>query len=534
MLLRQSFRYSLQRSRTRLQQPVSSVPRSFGLRLLSKATPPLNGSGSTTKPVRSLAEQPRDAKTMEYPRLGRDDCALSCAAFRSRYGPLLPGEERQDTIVSVRDGESIQIVCSWSRIESEATDLDEFLDFRRMIQRGDIISVTGVPSRESNGELSVRAKFIPTLLSPSLNVLPLELTDRETRTSNRHLDLLVNPEVGETVRLRSHIIRYLRDFLHEANFVEVETPILTGGAGGATARPFRTTATEFPAKELDLRIAPEVWLKRLIIGGMDRIFEIGPAFRNEGLDKTHNPEFTSCEFYQAFANLEDLMDTTETMFRGLHSRVKELKETALMSLPALDVDFDAPFQRLDFISTVEEAIGQKLPNLAASEATEDLIGLFKQLVIPLPAGHTVPNLLDRLSATYIEPLCTGPTFIVNHPECLAPLAKSFVDPASGQRVSARVELFVNSIELANAYEEENSPLEQRRKLEDQVRLRQNDQDTPRVDESYLAAMEWGLPPTGGWGCGVDRLVMLFVGTNRIGDVLSFGSLRNVVALAPKA
>jgi lysyl-tRNA synthetase class 2 len=322
----------------------------------------------------------------------------------------------------------------------------------------------------------------------------------------------------------------LRNFLLKDNFLEVQTPIISDKAGGAIAKPFTTVATEFSEKTLALRIAPEIWLKRLIIGDMDRVFEIGPAFRNEGLDATHNPEFTTCEFYKAFADLEDLISMTESLFGGIAKMVTELRHHPLKMLPEVDMDqFNAPFKRIEFVPAVEAGLGQKLPDLSAEDAEEQLISLFKEKELPLPSSTTLPRLLDKLSSIYIEPDCITPTFIMYHPACMAPLAKSFLCPTTKQIVSARAELFVDKRELANMYEEENSPFSQREKFLQQAKWR-DDENRAVLDESYLEALEWGLPPTGGWGCGLDRLVMAFSGAKRISDVLAFGSLRNVVNL----
>lgn len=392
------------------------------------------------------------------------------------------------------------------------------------------IAVYGNPYCTNSGELSINVAELPEILSPTLASLPRGLEDRETRIRNRHVDLLVNKSVADTIRLRSHIIQYLRDFLLKDNFLEVQTPLIADKAGGAIAKPFTTVATEFSEKTLALRIAPEIWLKRLIIGGLDRVFEIGPAFRNEGLDATHNPEFTTCEFYKAFADLEDLISMTECLFSGIAKLVTEQRQDRLRNLPLVDMDqFTAPFQQIEFIPAVEAGLGQKLPDLLADDIEEQLINLFKEKGLPLPLSTTLPRLLDKLSSIFIEPDCVAPTFILYHPSCMAPLSKSFLCPRTKQLVSARAELFVDKRELANMYEEENSPFAQREKFLQQAQWR-DDENRAVVDQSYLEALEWGLPPTGGWGCGIDRLVMAFSGAKRISDVLAFGSLRNVVNL----
>ena len=388
----------------------------------------------------------------------------------------------------------------------------------------------GTPYATKSGEISVNASELPVILSPSLPQLPHKLDDPETRIRNRHVDMLVNKKVAETIRLRSRLIQHIRDFLIKDSFLEVQTPIIADSAGGAIAKPFTTVATEFSDKQLSLRIAPELWLKRLVLGGMDRVFEIGPAFRNEGLDASHNPEFTTCEFYKSFADLEELISMTESMISGLSKLVADLRKSLYRHTPEVDPEqFTLPFRRLQFIPEIESRLGETLPDLSADDAQEKLLELFTTHHLTPPASPTLLRLLDKLSSIYLEPDCTAPTFIVHHPACLAPLSKSFFDTRTRQLVSARAELFIQNREIANMYEEENSPFEQRTKLIEQAKWR-DDENKALVDESYLEALEWGLPPTGGWGCGVDRLCMLFTGATRINDVLAFGSLKNVVNL----
>lgn len=392
----------------------------------------------------------------------------------------------------------------------------------------------GIPYTTGSAELSISVTELPTILAPSLPQLPRKLSDAEARIRNRHVDMLVNDQVNQTLRLRSQVIQFIRGFLLKDSFLEVQTPIIADGAGGAIARPFSTTATEFSGKELALRIAPEIWLKRLVLGGMDRVFEIGPAFRNEGLDATHNPEFTTCEFYKSFTDLGELILMTENLLSGLANHVIDLRKYPYTALPEFDATkFATPFKRIEFIPAVEDGVGEKLPYLAADDAQKKLLALFTKHEITPPSSPTLPRLLDKLSSLYIEPHCTAPTFIMHHPSCLAPLAKSFLDPNTQQLVSARAELFVHNREIANMYEEENSPFEQRKKFIEQAKWR-DEENKALVDESYLEALEWALPPTGGWGCGIDRLVMLFSGATRISDVLPFGSLRNVVNLGKES
>lgn len=358
--------------------------------------------------------------------------------------------------------------------------------------------------------------------------------------------MLTDPEVIETFKLRSLIIRTMRDFFEQKSFVEVQTPILAGLASGAVARPFETHATEFPDRILNLRIAPELWLKRLIVGGMDRVFEIGPSFRNEGLDKTHNPEFSTCEFYAVRHDLPQLMGYTQDLLAALARAVEASGFVQSPDTLALLQAVQGDYQVIDFVPALNEALGQPLPDLTSPTAHAELLALFETKSIPLPSHANIPRLLDALSSIYLEPRSVDtPTWITNIPECLSPLAKSFRHPTleNSDLVAARAELFISGKEVVNCYEEENSPFEQRKKFTDQqVYARQQpptptssavakkdviDSEITPPDESYLEALEWGLPPTGGWGCGIDRLVMLFSGKRRIGDVLTFGNLRSV-------
>lgn len=245
-----------------------------------------------------------------------------------------------------------------------------------------------------------------------------------------------------------------------------------------------------------------------------------------GLDKTHNPEFTTCEFYQAYSNLEELMNTTEELLCGL-AQVFIAEFNKRKEPPPTAIDFTIPFHRIDFITGIELGIDRQLPDLTAPDSLEQVTQIFTDLKLQLPEHPTLPRLLDELCSIYVEPQCVQPTFIINPPECLSPLSKSFVHPDNNQRVAARAELFIEGKEIANMYEEENSPWEQRRKFEDQLKYSKDANEPGEIDEEYLRALEWGLPPTGGWGCGIDRLVMLFTKVRKIAEVLPFGNLRHV-------
>ncbi|KAL6701900.1 hypothetical protein J3F84DRAFT_356100 [Trichoderma pleuroticola] len=463
--------------------------------------------------------------------------------------------------------QKVQIMINKSKVASEQESrVHKFRLLKNLIQVGDHISVTGIATRTNTGQLSLEARELPELLSPSMEQVPEKLTDPKTKMQERHVDMLVNRDVVDILRLRAEIMKRIRDHFHSKRFLEFQTPILAENAGGAVARPFVTRATEFRGKDLALRIAPELWLKRLVVGGVDKVFEMGPAFRNEGVDATHNPEFTMCEFYSAYTNLPDLIKETEELIYSLAKYSQELISTQLTTLPPIDLSkFTRPFKQVEFIPALEEAIGIRFPKLTAEDgALPELLAILKLSGIEIPGEvpTSLPKLLDRLAATYLEPMSfTEPILITHHPACMSPLAKSFLCPKTYQLVSARAELFIGGRELANMYEEENNPEEQKRKLAvhrslvnkpdgtvgfaepaaldgdaaganaEIVEAEEDEWEASPLDQSYVKALDYGLPPTGGWGCGVERLVMLFSGANRISDCLSFGTIRNVVGLS---
>lgn len=546
----------------------------------------------------------------KYPRLSGPP-PLRIPEFLEKYAGIEKGDVAEEEIVlhgrigsqrrvgskllfldMTAEFQRVQGMCNLSKL-ADGTTPDRLTWLAKELKRNDTISITGRATRTNSGELTIQATRLPALLTPCAVPLPETLIDEETRIQNRHIDMLVNRRTTDTLRLRSYLIRYMRDFFHGRDFLEVQTPILAGDANGATARPFTVSSNAVSHRDISLRIAPELWLKRLVIGGVDRVFELGPAFRNEGIDRTHNPEFTICEFYQAYSNLPGLMSLTEDLIRGVAAHCQSLITTKLNSLPPIDLaTFEQPFQQAEFIPTLEAALGFTFPDLTSPTALVDLISLLKQhdkhnnLALeqqtisadqdpnnPPPPSEPEPEpflaqLLDELAEAHIEPLSAeAPLFITHHPVCMSPLAKSFTCPRTGQAVAARAELFIGGRELANMYEEENDPFEQRRKFVEQARVKrdaiaassrldtstgevqkhnedqeqkeegeaeepaQTGEDDLEVDEDYVHALATGLPPTGGWGCGVERLVMLFAGTQRIADCLSFGTLKNVVGMS---
>jgi lysyl-tRNA synthetase, class II len=434
--------------------------------------------------------------------------------------------------------ETLQAIVQLNKLDDEDQHYEDdvlrqkFKQFATTVRKGDWWEFKGRPHRSQSGELSILAATLPRLLSPSLHQIPGQLEDVETRAKNRHVDMLTHPAIIRTMRIRHLVEKHIRDFFDQDGFTAVHTPILTAGAGGAVARPFETMATELEGEKLNLRVAPELWLKRLVVGGVEKVYELGPAFRNEGVDATHNPEFYICEFYEAFATFEHLMCKTEALLAYIDQRLSQRQHEDDFDPKDTLPTFSSPFNRVEFLPALQHHLGYQLPDLDSPTALDDLTSILKAKDVTLPAKPTLPCLLDTLSSHFLEPLCDKPTFIINHPACLSPLAKHFICPRTGQTVAARAELFVNGRELANMYEEENSPFSQRQKFIDQLKYRTIDGegDAVEIDESYVQALEWGLPPTGGWGCGVDRIVMLFTGDKRMADVLPFGTLRNVVGI----
>ncbi|RMZ76798.1 hypothetical protein DV737_g4638, partial [Chaetothyriales sp. CBS 132003] len=494
-------------------------------------------------------------------------CAGRITAIRSSGRKLVFFDLRTDTA-------TVQVKLSYASLHAPKPSLDEFQSLCRLLRRGDHILVHAIASSTRDGRPALEAVRVPVLQSPCLQRFPV--ADRgagpvqANATVDRHVEMLTKLDAVRMVKTRHMLVQGIRQFLTEQAFIEVQTPILAAHAGGAIARAFETTATEFPGRKLSLRIAPELWLKRLMIGGLSRVFEIGPSFRNEGLDKTHNPEFTTCEFYAAYWTIEKLKAATEQLlatvpWNGLHLDPRTVADDVRL------IDFDLArqlspdtaqwiwqeyvdrgtesaaeanaavlepgpvFATVDFIPALNAILGIELPNLASGTARADILSIFERKQIPIPDRPTLPRLLDELSSHFLEPQCWAPTWIENTPACLSPLAKSFIHPTAPnhQAVAARAELFVRGKEVVNCYEEENDPFEQRRKFIDQQRYAHEpeggaiDDEAMRVDDEYIKAMEWGLPPTGGWGMGVDRLLMLLTNRDRITDVLAFGNLRAV-------
>ncbi|XP_059098903.1 uncharacterized protein LOC131893013 [Tigriopus californicus] len=409
----------------------------------------------------------------------------------------------------------------------EDTFQGDMNDQIRVLRRGDIVGISGYPGRTQAGELSVLAQKVE-LLAPCLHLMPndkVELENVDKRFRRRYVDFLGDRGKMEVFKVRSQIIKRIRSFLDERDFLEVETPVLSSKVGGASAEPFKTHHNDLGI-DMFMRIAPELYLKQLVIAGFDRVYEIGKQFRNEGVDSTHNPEFTTCEFYQAYADYKDLMSLTGTLVRKIVTEHfdEELKVPYMMKGRPIILDFKAKFNRYDYFGSIEAALNQSLPSPEEihqdHESTRKVLkNLCHQNGIDSSRARSSANLLDKLFGHFVEPELAQPTFILDHPQALSPLAKPHQSKVG---VAERFEFYIAGQEIANAYTELNDPDTQRRYFQNQSQ----DEDT-LVDEDYVQALEFGLPPTGGWGLGIDRLTMILTNQTRIKEVIFFPTLRPI-------
>ena len=384
---------------------------------------------------------------------------------------------------------------------------------------GDIIGITGFVFKTRTEEISVHAKEV-VLLSKSLRDLPEKfhgLKDMDLRYRQRYVDLIMNPEVKETFVLRSKIIKKIREILDEKGYLEVETPVLNTISGGATARPFITHHNTLDI-DMYLRIATELNLKRLIVGGFDKVYEIGRIFRNEGMDIRHNPEFTSIELYEAYSNYEDMMNLTEELFTRI---AMDLKGTYKIDYQGQEIDLTPNWKRITMIDSIKEACGVDFNTV---QTDEEAIALAKERNIEIPNGkETRGNIISLFFDEYVEKTLIQPTFIYEYPIEISPLAKKCdYDP----RLTQRFEVFIGGREYGNAFSELNDPIDQYERFKKEVEAKANgDDEAGMMDEDFITALEYGMPPTGGLGIGIDRLIMLLTNSASIRDVLFFPTMK---------
>ncbi|KAJ4709295.1 Lysine--tRNA ligase [Melia azedarach] len=498
--------------------------------------------------LKYLAAQKNEGKN-PYPH--KFFVSMSVIEYIEKYGSLGNGEHLEDVSVSLAGrimskrasssklffydlhgcGAKVQVMADASK---SGMDEVEFSKFHASVKRGDIVGVTGFPGKTKRGELSIFPKSF-VVLSHCLHMMPRQkampggdianlkkadawvpgstrnpetyiLKDQETRYRQRYLDLMLNLEVRQIFKTRARIISYIRRFLDNLDFLEVETPMMNMIAGGAAARPFVTHHNELNMK-LYMRIAPELYLKELVVGGLDRVYEIGKQFRNEGIDLTHNPEFTTCEFYMAFADYNDLMDLTEKMLSGM---VKEITGGYKIKYHAnglnndpIEIDFTPPFRRIDMIEELEKMANLQIPkDLASEEANKYLVDACAKFDVKCPPSSD--------NNPFVRQTCGA-------------LPGGDVLKAG---LTERFELFINKHELCNAYTELNDPVVQRERFAEQLKDRQSgDDEAMALDETFCTALEYGLPPTGGWGMGIDRLAMLFTDSQNIKEVLLFPAMK---------
>ncbi len=489
-----------------------------------------SGSGLAAEKVRRLAQVAELRQRGDDPYPYRFDRSHGLAELRSRWGALEPGTETDDEVhvagrimlrrdsgklvfATIRDrGDEVQLFISRAVVGDEA-----FADIKRL-DLGDWVGVHGTVMTTRKGELSVKVERLE-LLAKAIRPLPDKwhgLSDTDTRYRQRYADLMVNEEARRTFEIRHAVIASFRRTLDAEGFVEVETPVLHVEAGGAHARPFVTHHNSLDL-DLYLRIALELHLKRLIVAGMERVYEIGRIFRNEGISTRHNPEFTMMELYQAFGDWTDVMDISE---RLITAAAKDALGTTVVTIRGREVDLAEPWPRRSIVSYVTEAIGRPVH---PSEPIDDLRALAAEHGVHVEPRWGGGKVVEALFESLCEADIVRPTFVTGHPTEISPLARVDRDDPW---LTERFEIFVDSRELGNGYSELNDPVEQRARFEDEQRAKEaGDTEAGTVDEDYLRALEYGMPPTGGLGIGIDRVAMLLAGVDSIKEVILFPTLR---------
>ena len=451
----------------------------------------------------------------EEGKLIRDDSKLVSIAGRIMLKRVMG--KASFCNVQDRDG-NIQVYVARNDISKEEP-WEEYKDFKKM-DIGDIVGVKGYPFKTKTGEMSIHATEV-TLLTKSLQILPEKhhgLTNTDMRYRQRYLDLIMNQESKETFIKRSKIIKEIRNFLDAKDFMEVETPMLVHNAGGAAARPFETHYNSLD-EDVKLRISLELYLKRLIVGGLERVYEIGRVFRNEGVDTRHNPEFTLMELYQAYTDYYGMMDLTEEMFRYLAEKVVG---STKFTYNGIEIDFGKPFERITMVDCIKKYTGIDFDTVATDEEAK---ALAKEHNIEFEERHGKGEIINLFFEEFCEKNLIQPTFVMDHPIAISPLTKK--KPEDPTKVE-RFELFINTWEMCNAYSELNDPIDQRErfKLQDAA-ADAGDEEANHTDEDFLYALEVGMPPTGGIGYGIDRLCMLLTDSQAIRDVLLFPTMKSL-------